>query len=313
LNALSAASIYHDNSRIKPQSQFFCEKYPRWNLEWQFSVYNWITALRGEVKMMGMNKIISTTLLVGVLAAALAGCASARTTPTEAQPSDQGQSPEPPATEEVPELPTIEPSETPLVQSPTAEPTGEVPSEILDEITADLIKRTGAQRGDIQLVKAEAVVWNDASLGCPKPGEFYIQILVEGYWVVLQVEGVEYDYRASDSGNFILCEGNNMPPITTPETGEQTENPLVMQAKEDLADRLKVRIDQIDLLKVVQAKWPYDSIGCPLPNGVTIDTSTPGYQILLNANDEQYLYHTDGKDWVVPCVVKPPNEIRTLP
>jgi hypothetical protein len=88
---------------------------------------------------------------------------------------------------------------------------------------------------------------------------------------------------------------------------------LAEKAKTDLADRLKVSVDQIDLLKIVPAKWPYDSVGCPLPDGVSIDTSTPGYQILLNANDEQYMYHTDGKSWIGLCNVKPPNEIRTLP
>ncbi|MGW8226305.1 MAG: hypothetical protein ACWGOY_11255, partial [Anaerolineales bacterium] len=124
---------------------------------------------------------------------------------------------------------------------------------------------------------------------------------------------VEYDYRVSDKGSFKLCEGNNRPPNTIPAPDEQTINPLVAQAKADLADRLKVSIDQIDLFKIVQAKWPYDGIGCSLPNGVSVGTSTQGYQILLRANDEQYMYHTDGKDWVVPCIVKPPNEIRTLP
>ena len=88
---------------------------------------------------------------------------------------------------------------------------------------------------------------------------------------------------------------------------------LAEKAKADLADRLKVSIDQVELLKIVPAKWPYDSVGCPLPDGASIDTSTPGYQILLSANEEQYMYHTDGKDWIGLCNVKPPDEIRTLP
>ena len=68
------------------------------------------------------------------------------------------------------------------------------------------------------MVRAEAVVWNDGSLGCPQPGEFYIQILVNGYWVISQVEGVEYDYRANDSGFFTLCEGIGELPISPPGT-----------------------------------------------------------------------------------------------
>ncbi len=263
---------------------------------------------------MGIRRILITTLLVGILTTALAGCASGSTDYAETQPGDRGDASEPSTSEGVSNLQDIEPSETLSSSPPTTESeTGEVPAEIMGEIIADLAKRTGAERSDIQVVRAEAVVWNDGSLGCPKPGEFYIQMMINGYWVVLEVEGVEYDYRVSDKGSFKLCEGNNRPPNTIPAPDEQTINPLVAQAKADLADRLKVSIDQIDLFKIVQAKWPYDGIGCPLPNGVSVDTSTQGYQILLRANDEQYMYHTDGKDWVVPCIVKPPHEIRILP
>jgi hypothetical protein len=35
----------------------------------------------------------------------------------------------------------------------------------------------------------------------------YTQALVDGYWVVLAVGEQEYDYRASDTGYFFLCEG----------------------------------------------------------------------------------------------------------
>jgi hypothetical protein len=118
-------------------------------------------------------------------------------------------------------------------------------------------------------------------------------------------------------GSVVITNTTETPVLPESSASALTPTPtlqeLVEKAKTDLANRLKVSIDQIDLFKIVPAKWPYDSIGCPLPNGETIDTSTAGYQILLNANGEQYLYHTDGKSWIGLCNVKPPNEIRTLP
>jgi len=86
---------------------------------------------------------------------------------------------------------------------------------------------------------------------------------------------------------------------------------LIEQAKEDLAKRLSIDVSKIDLLKVVPATWPYDSLGCPPAN--TENANTPGYQILLIANNEVFAYHIDGKDLIGLCSVKPPNEIRTLP
>ncbi len=88
---------------------------------------------------------------------------------------------------------------------------------------------------------------------------------------------------------------------------------LAQSARQDLANRLNVSLDQIDLLKIVPAMWPYDSVGCPMPTVDSIEPNKPGYQILLNAYGQVYMYHTDGKDWVDLCTVKPTNEIRTLP
>jgi hypothetical protein len=88
---------------------------------------------------------------------------------------------------------------------------------------------------------------------------------------------------------------------------------LAQQARQDLANHLNVPIDKIEFLKVVPAKWPYDNGGCPLSDEERIDTSITGYQILLSASDQVYIYHTDGKDWLGLCTIKPPNEIRTLP
>ncbi len=86
----------------------------------------------------------------------------------------------------------------------------------MEVILTDFGERTDAKAADIKIVRAEAVVWNDGSMGCPKPGEVFIQMMISGYWMMLEVEGVEYDYRVSDKGRFKLCEGNNRPPNNTP-------------------------------------------------------------------------------------------------
>jgi hypothetical protein len=88
---------------------------------------------------------------------------------------------------------------------------------------------------------------------------------------------------------------------------------LTQQAKEDLAKRLNIDINQIDLLKIVPDKWPYDSPGCPSAGTENTGANKTGYQILLTADGHTYMYHTDGKDSIGLCVIKPPDEIRTLP
>jgi hypothetical protein len=95
--------------------------------------------------------------------------------------------------------------------------TGEVPTDLLESIIKDLSERSGAAPSQIAVLRDQEVVWNDGSLGCPKPGEFYTQALVNGYWVVLEFSGIKYDYRATAAGYFVLCERGIPPgPPATP-------------------------------------------------------------------------------------------------
>lgn len=89
--------------------------------------------------------------------------------------------------------------------------TGEVPTSLLDSILKDLAERTGAAAEHIVVIQAQSTVWNDGSMGCPQPGVLYTQALVNGYWVLLEVDGKQYDYRAGKSGTFILCENGSIP------------------------------------------------------------------------------------------------------
>jgi hypothetical protein len=94
--------------------------------------------------------------------------------------------------------------------------TGEAPIGLLEDIRADLAEKSGAALEAMVVIRDQAVTWSDGSLGCPQPGMMYTQALVPGYWVVLQVGEVEYDYHAAESGYFVLCEGGGLPYIQTP-------------------------------------------------------------------------------------------------
>lgn len=85
-------------------------------------------------------------------------------------------------------------------------PQTQLPADITQQILEDLVERTGASLEEIEVVRAQAVTWPNPSLGCPQPGMVYPQVIVEGYWLVLAVDGTEYDYRGSGVGEFILCE-----------------------------------------------------------------------------------------------------------
>ena len=88
-----------------------------------------------------------------------------------------------------------------------------VPKGILDPILKETAKLANVPREQLAIVRAEAVVWSDGSLGCPEPGMEYAQMLVNGYWVVINAARQTYDFRVSRDGSFRLCPaGRGRPP-----------------------------------------------------------------------------------------------------
>jgi len=96
--------------------------------------------------------------------------------------------------------PSGTPSVTPAIAAPT--PTGgipsvkgEVPQAILQPILKEATALAKVGRDQLVVVRAESVVWNDGSLGCPEPGMMYTQAQVNGYWIVIEAAGQKYDFR----------------------------------------------------------------------------------------------------------------------
>ena len=90
---------------------------------------------------------------------------------------------------------------------------GQLPQGILDPILKEAARLANVDRDQLVIARAESVVWNDGSLGCPEPGMMYTQALVNGYWIVIEAAGKQYDFRVGSRGSFRLCPpGQGHPP-----------------------------------------------------------------------------------------------------
>jgi hypothetical protein len=65
-------------------------------------------------------------------------------------------------------------------------------------------------------------------------------------------------------------------------------------AKADLASRLGVGEDDINVKGVEFVEWPDSCLGVSQPDAVCAEVITPGYRIILEASAQAYEYHTDG-------------------
>ena len=90
----------------------------------------------------------------------------------------------------------------------------QVPKGILDPILKEAAKRANVPPQELVIVRAEAVVWNDGSLGCPEPG--WIHTSADQRLLGSDQGSGTYDFRVDRGGSFRLCpEGRGHPPLSS--------------------------------------------------------------------------------------------------
>ena len=92
---------------------------------------------------------------------------------------------------------------------------------------------------------------------------------------------------------------------------------LIEKAKEDLAQRLSISLDQISLVEATGVVWPDSSMGCPQPGMKYLQVPEDGALIVLKVEGNTYEYHNGGKRGLFLCEKKyknptPPPQIDIL-
>jgi hypothetical protein len=77
---------------------------------------------------------------------------------------------------------------------------------LIEVARADLAERLAIEPRSITVLSAEMVTWPDGSLGCPRPGVSYPQVLVDGSLIVLRAGGQTYSYHGGGGRPPVLCE-----------------------------------------------------------------------------------------------------------
>ena len=77
--------------------------------------------------------------------------------------------------------------------------------------------------------------------------------------------------------------------------------PFVTIATDDLAERVDVAPESIEVLTAVLVAWPDASLGCPEPDRVYATVVTDGSVIELGVDGLVYRYHSGGDRAPFPC------------
>lgn len=75
---------------------------------------------------------------------------------------------------------------------------------------------------------------------------------------------------------------------------QSAEPPLVQQAKADLAERLSIAPEEIEMVELQDVAWRDGSMGCPEPDMMYTQVIIEGQRIILSVGGEEYHYHAGG-------------------
>lgn len=91
----------------------------------------------------------------------------------------------------------------------TAGPSAGPGAEALEPVQAAVAAyaaELGAPPEAIEVLSVEPVTWNDGSLGCPQPGQMYIQVIIPGYRVTLGHAGQQATYHTDENTTVVRCD-----------------------------------------------------------------------------------------------------------
>lgn len=104
-----------------------------------------------------------------------------------------------------------------LFIKPTPTPTPKSPNNILESVLTDneyvdmSIKELSRQKKvNVDRINIKEVVkrnWGNSSLGCPKSGKLYAQMITPGYLIVLTLDNSDYFYHAG-LNKVVLCQNS---------------------------------------------------------------------------------------------------------
>jgi hypothetical protein len=92
-----------------------------------------------------------------------------------------------------------------------------------------------------------------------------------------------------------------MPPIHKNVEPIKGSEETLTAAIADLVKQTGIPADEITLISMEAVEWSDASLGCPQEGYMYAQVITPGYLIILEAQGQQYEYHTDQTTNVVLC------------
>jgi hypothetical protein len=163
----------------------------------------------------------------------------------------------------------------------------------LELALATLSREVDLSQAQITHRRVQAVNWPDSSLGCPLPGQSYLQVITPGYLVSFSAAGESYTVHVG-AGNAVICD-RIAGELKARRLRGQNIMKVYRAAQVDLAERLKIDPSEITITGMKPTTWDDSSLGCPQPSKNYSQTAVEGFVINMECRGRQYEYHSDNE------------------
>jgi len=80
------------------------------------------------------------------------------------------------------------------------------PQPAVDAALRDASLHLSVALADLKVDQVQPRQWGDSSLGCPKPGLMYSQIVTPGFLILISGAGKQLEYHSDSRGQVVLCQ-----------------------------------------------------------------------------------------------------------
>lgn len=171
---------------------------------------------------------------------------------------------------------------------PTVEAAEQVAAEALPAAQQALADYLGVTSDTLALETIEDAEWSDSCLGLGGPAESCAAVITPGYAITFTVDGESYTVRTDlDGTRARVEEAAGEAPV-----GDELP-PAVEAARAALANELGIDLAAVELVSFEQREWSDSCLGLGGPAEICAAVITPGWEVMLMAEGEQYEVRTD--------------------
>jgi hypothetical protein len=145
----------------------------------------------------------------------------------------------------------------------------------------------GIAGSDIEVLSFSEEEWTDSCLGLGGPAESCLQAITPGWLVMLSAPDADvvYEARTDETGEVVRFQEATDPAAELPAAA--------LRAREQLAADLGIALDEVEVVSFSQEEWTDSCLGMGGAAEMCLQVITPGWRVVLNAQEQSYEAHTD--------------------